>query len=183
MNADDVSERVAAIHRQLGIPRDYATRTGLPLQAEPQTLVEVSPGRTQRRHWLEPYAAARWAQMEAAAEGDGIRLILVSAWRSIAYQQELIERKLGRGQSIEEILQVNAAPGYSEHHSGRAVDLGVAGEPPLTEAFEQTAAFAWLQRNAVRFGFTLSYPRNNPCGIVYEPWHWALPEPGASERV
>ena len=31
---------------------------------------------------------------------------------------------------------------------------------------------AWLRTNAPRFGFHLSYPRNNPHGIGYEPWHW-----------
>jgi D-alanyl-D-alanine carboxypeptidase len=179
MSTDAFADRVAAIHRELGVPADYAARTGLPLIREPETLVEVSPGRTERRHWLEPYAAARWASMEAAAEGDGIRLMLVSAWRSVDYQRGLIERKLARGETIEHILAVNAAPGYSEHHGGRAVDLGVPGTPPLTEAFEHTDAFAWLTRNAERFGFALSYPRENAHGIVYEPWHWAIPAAGA----
>lgn len=175
MSTDPFADRIAALHRELGVPADYARRTGLALVREPETLVEVSPGRTERRHWLEPYAAVRWASMEAAAEGDGIRLVLVSAWRSIDYQRGLIERKLARGEGIEDILAVNAAPGYSEHHGGRAVDLGVPGVPPLTEAFEHTDAFRWLTRNADRFGFALSYPRENAHGIVYEPWHWAIP--------
>lgn len=179
MNTDAFTDRVAVIHRELGVPGDYAERTGLPLVPEPETLVEVSPGRTDRRHWLEPYAAARWASMEAVAEGDGIRLMLVSAWRSVDYQRGLIERKLARGESIEDILAVNAAPGYSEHHGGRAIDLGVPGVAPLTEAFEHTEAFTWLMRNAERFGFALSYPRENAHGIVYEPWHWAIPAEAA----
>jgi len=73
---------------------------------------------------------------------------------------------------VEEILTVNAAPGYSEHHSGYALDIGTPGEPPAEESFESTAAFAWLGEHAGRFGFQLSYPRDNPHGIVYEPWHW-----------
>lgn len=179
MSTDPFADHVAAVHRELGVPEDYARRTGLALVREPETLVEVSPGRTERRHWLEPWAAARWASMEAAAEGDGILLVLVSAWRSVDYQRGLIERKLARGEAIEDILAVNAAPGYSEHHGGRAVDLGVPGVPPLTEAFERTEAFAWLTRNAERFGFALSYPRENAHGIVYEPWHWAIPADAA----
>lgn len=173
---DDYQQRVAAIHRALGIPADYAARTGLALQREPDpaSLVEVAPGRTERRHWLEPRAAARWAALEAAAEHDGVRLVVVSAWRSLEYQQQLIERKLARGRAIEEILAVNAAPGYSEHHTGRAVDLGIPGAPPLTQAFALTRAFAWLRANAHRWGFRMSYPRDNPHGIEYEPWHWAL---------
>ena len=71
---------------------------------------------------------------------------------------------------------MNAAPGYSEHHTGRAVDLTTPGTPPLLEAFERTAAFAWLERHAARFGFVMTYPRNNPLGVIYEPWHWTFHE-------
>lgn len=73
---------------------------------------------------------------------------------------------------MQEILNVNAAPGYSEHHGGRALDIGTPGEPPAEESFEHTPAFAWLTRHAGDFGFVMSYPRGNPHGIVYEPWHW-----------
>ena len=167
--------RIEALHRRLGIPADYGERTGLPLQVEPDTLVSVMIGAGGRELQLTPDAAARWSQMEAAAESEAIRLLLISAYRSVEYQAGLIERKLERGLGIEEILHVNAAPGYSEHHSGRAVDIATPGQEPLVEAFEQSDAFAWLQRNAHRWGFALSYPRDNAHGIVYEPWHWALP--------
>lgn len=174
----DYRARIETLHRRLGIPPDYAVRSGLVLQPEPETLVTVVVGGSDRQHRLTPAAAARWAQMEAAAERDAVRLLLVSAFRSADYQAELIERKLGRGLDIEEILRVNAAPGYSEHHSGRAVDIATPEQEPLIEDFEHTEAFAWLQRNAHRWGFALSYPRANRHGIVYEPWHWALaPDP------
>lgn len=170
---DREAARIAALHRQLGIPADYAERTGLPRQHEPETLVTVV-GAGARECRLAPPAAACWARMEAAAERDGIRLLLVSGFRSIEYQGELIRRKLEGGHAIEDILLVNAAPGYSEHHNGRAIDIGIPGQKPLTEEFERTEAFAWLQCNAHRWGFSLSYPRDNPFGIVYEPWHWAV---------
>ena len=89
-----------------------------------------------------------------------------------AYQLGIIERKRARGLTLDAILKVNAAPGFSEHHSGRALDIGTPGEPAAEESFEHTAAFAWLQQHAAAFGFRLSYPRDNPHGIVYEPWHW-----------
>ena len=78
---------------------------------------------------------------------------------------------------MQAILQVNAAPGFSEHHSGLALDIGTPGEPPAEETFEHTAAFAWLQSDAGQHGFAMSYPRDNPNGIVYEPWHWRF-DPG-----
>jgi D-alanyl-D-alanine carboxypeptidase len=91
----------------------------------------------------------------------------------VDYQARLIRKKINAGQKIGDILEVNAPPGFSEHHTGRAVDVATPGSRPLTEDFESTQAFAWLQRRAAEFGFSMSYPRDNPCGFVYEPWHWA----------
>ena len=75
---------------------------------------------------------------------------------------------------MEQILRVNAAPGFSEHHTGRAVDLGTHDCEALEEEFEQTDAFVWLERNAESFGFAMSYPRGNASGFAYEPWHWCF---------
>jgi D-alanyl-D-alanine carboxypeptidase len=110
--------------------------------------------------------------MQEAALNDGIELQVVSAFRSASYQLGIIERKLDQGLSMDEILRASAAPGYSEHHSGRVVDISCPGFAALEEEFEQSPAFAWLKGNASRFGFSLSYPRNNKHGITYEPWHW-----------
>jgi D-alanyl-D-alanine carboxypeptidase len=110
--------------------------------------------------------------MQAAAMRDGVVLEAISGYRSHDYQLGIFERKLARGLSVDDILTVNAAPGYSEHHSGHALDIGTLDEPPAEESFENTAAFAWLRENAGGYGFVMSYPRDNPHGIVYEPWHW-----------
>jgi D-alanyl-D-alanine carboxypeptidase len=85
-----------------------------------------------------------------------------------------VRAKLARGQSLDEILRVSAPPGYSEHHSGRALDVTTDGARPLELEFEHTAAFQWLERNAGRFGFHMSYPRQNRYGYMYEPWHWCF---------
>ncbi|MEX0900854.1 MAG: M15 family metallopeptidase [Gammaproteobacteria bacterium] len=122
---------------------------------------------------LVPGAAAAWRAMHEAAAADGIELIVVSAFRSITYQHGIIQRKLDAGQTPEQILAVSAPPGYSEHHSGRALDLTTPGSPVLEEAFADTDAFRWLQKHAGRYGFVLSYPPGNPHGFTYEPWHWA----------
>ena len=82
--------------------------------------------------------------------------------------------QLNSGQLIDEILKTNAAPGYSEHHSGRALDLTEDGCEPLCNAFEETQAFHWLTRNASIFGYSMSYTRDCPFGIEYEPWHWCF---------
>jgi D-alanyl-D-alanine carboxypeptidase len=125
---------------------------------------------------LAPRAARAWARMVAAARQDGVQLLVVSAFRSTEYQLGILRRKLERGLTIEEILRVSAAPGYSEHHSGRALDITTPGFAALEEEFEQSPAFAWLDKNALPFGFHLSYPRANRHAIAFEPWHWCWHE-------
>jgi D-alanyl-D-alanine carboxypeptidase len=112
--------------------------------------------------------------MRNAANGNGMKLVAISGFRSIDRQSEIIRAKLASGQAIEEILRTVAAPGYSEHHTGRAIDIGIPGEEALTEGFADTPEFRWLDVNAGGFGFKLSYPCGNPHGISYEPWHWCF---------
>jgi len=167
---------VESINKDLGVPEDYQNKYGLTLQYEESDLVEIENdiyGRLQKaaRIVFEP-----WFQMKALAKSDGISLNIVSAFRPVEKQKEIIQRKLDCGGRIEEILKVCAAPGYSEHHSGRALDLTTYGCKPLTEEFDKTEAFGWLQENAHSFSFSLSYPKGNNYGIAYEPWHWAFNE-------
>lgn len=158
--------------RALGVPPNYGRERGLKVVREPSRLVCAGADIHGRLQWLAAPAAAAWQRMQAAAGNDGIVVQLVSAFRSASYQLEILRRKCDRGQSMEEILKVSAAPGYSEHHSGRVVDVTTPGYAALEEEFESSAAFAWLSRNAKDHGFHLSYPRGNPHGIAYEPWHW-----------
>lgn len=172
--AKDFHERVMGVHEALGIPADYAARCGLPLVEEPRELVTTEPDYYGRQQRLTPEAFQAWSAMRDAAAAEGVTIHLISAFRSLEYQQQLIERKIQGGQSIDTILAVNAAPGFSEHHSGRAIDVGTLDCDALVEAFEHTEAFAWLQRRAAEFGYRLSFPRDNPHGIAYEPWHWCF---------
>lgn len=178
-------ERVSCAHETLGLGADLlregvSGRSRQPLCVEAEELVPVGHdvfGRPQR---LTPAAAHAWSQLQEAATQDEVSLQLVSAFRGVEYQCQLIERKLAAGQALDAILTLSAAPGFSEHHTGNAVDVTTEGSPALEEAFERTACFAWLQLNAARFGFSMSYPRDNPYGIAYEPWHWCF---SGSEEV
>ncbi len=168
------AERLQAMFAELGIPGDYGVSPPRPSYAEAATLEEAGPNIIGRMQRLTPEALDGWRGLQAAAAADGVELLLVSGFRSYDYQADLIRAKLAKGQQIDEILAVNAAPGYSQHHTGLALDIAAPGSRPLTEAFEHSAAFQWLTAHAGRFGFRLSYPRGNPQGFVYEPWHWAL---------
>ena len=156
----------------LGLDEAYGGDTGLTLSAEPCRLEYAGLDRYRRVLWLTAPAARAWRRLHAAALADGVALQAISGYRSHDYQLGIFERKLARGLDLRQILTVNAAPGYSEHHGGVALDIGAPGEPPAEESFEATPAFAWLQRRAADFGFAMSYPRDNPHGITYEPWHW-----------
>ncbi len=161
------------LHTELGIPEDYGLDGSKPVFDEAVDLVDVGPNLVGRMQRLTPVTARKWSEMQAAAEEEGICLLIVSGYRSIEYQARLIRKKINAGQSVSEILAVNAAPGFSEHHTGRAVDIASPGSRPLTEEFEDSGAFRWLERNAGEYGFSMSYPRENAAGFIYEPWHWA----------
>lgn len=166
---------LAALHRRLGIPADYARSRHLRLfrEANIPRLVLVGRDPTDRKAVrLAPRAAAAWRRMRDAAAADGITLIPLSGFRSVRRQTQLIRRKLATGRPLDDILRYVAAPGFSEHHTGRAIDIGDPEDVSVEESFARTRAYRWLRRRAGKFGFTMTYPRGNRHGIGYEPWHW-----------
>ncbi len=165
-------EQIETLVKRLGIDLEIIAARGMPFHAEAAELVTIGLDILNREQRLAPTAAAAWQAMQAAANEDSVQLLPVSGYRSFAEQAAIVERKLERGLPIEAVLTEIAPPGYSEHHSGRAIDIATAGTPPLSESFENTAAYTWLCANAGRFGFVLSFPRDNPYGYCFEPWHW-----------
>lgn len=165
-------QKIAALQKQLGIPLDYGKLHQFELCGPCLQPVPIGKDIFSREQKMTRQAARAWFAMRDAAAIDGIEIQVVSAFRPVDYQAGIIKGKLDAGQCIEDILKVSAAPGYSEHHSGRALDLTSPGFEPLQEEFENSPAFTWLGESAGRFSFRMSYPRNNHHGIAYEPWHW-----------
>lgn len=102
------------------------------------------------------------------AKSDGVTLKIVSAYRSFGTQAVLKNGYLvtyGSGAN-----QFSADQGYSEHQLGTTVDI-TTDDSSLSISFEKTEAFLWLEKNAYKYGFTLSYPKGNAY-YQYEPWHW-----------
>jgi zinc D-Ala-D-Ala carboxypeptidase len=166
-------KRVNAALAELGIPLETIRRRGFPLCFEAEELVVAEIDALGREHRLAPAAANAWKKMKAAAHEDGVGLQIVSAFRSFDRQVDIIRRKIERGYTVDEILRVSAPPGYSEHHTGCAVDIGTLGCDSLEEVFEQSEAFSWLAGNASLYSFFMSFPRDNAYGYCNEPWHWA----------
>ncbi len=129
-------------------------------------------GRTER---LRAAAAERFLDMQEMARQSGLELVAISGFRSTEVQETLFFQ-VGQSQSLtpQERALVSAPPGYSEHHTGYAIDIGDGKRPNthLDVEFETTPAFRWLQANATRYGFELSFPEENDSGVSYEPWHW-----------
>ena len=124
---------------------------------------------------LRTAAARAYNDMVAAAAADGVSIGPLSGFRSIKEQEGVFfEVKQERSQSVTERASVSAPPGHSEHHTGYAIDVGDGNAPAtnLSQDFETTAAAKWLETNATKYNFELSFPKNNAQGVSYEPWHW-----------
>lgn len=145
----------------------------LPYDVAPESELVAIDGNENLR--MRPTAAQKFQQMQAAATADGINLVLLSAFRDLQSQDQLFFGvKEQRSQNATKRAEVSAPPGYSEHHTGYAIDLGDGTAPAthLEVEFADTAAFRWLQQNALKYSFELSFPPNNQQGVSYEPWHW-----------
>ncbi len=113
-------------------------------------------------------------KMREEAKNDGIYLVFLSGYRSINLQKDIFySLKSIRNQEAAERARVSAPPGYSEHSTGFAIDIGDATqrETDFETDFENTDAFRWLTKNAAKFHFKLSFNKDNKY-IDYEPWHW-----------
>jgi D-alanyl-D-alanine carboxypeptidase len=161
-----------SILERLGISLDMVEARNLAEFTEATSLVLVEVGFGGREHLLEPLAASAWQDLSTAANADGVKIYLISAFRSVQRQTAIIEKKIRQGLNIEQILEFSAPPFFSEHHTGCAVDVGTSNATDLEQEFENTDAFLWLTKNASLFGFEMSYPLNNLMGFAYEPWHW-----------
>jgi len=113
-------------------------------------------------------------KMREEAKKDVIYLVFLSGYRSINLQNDIFySLKSFRNQEAAERARVSAPPGYSEHSTGFAIDIGDATQrdTDFETDFENTDAFRWLIKNAAKFHFKLSFNKDNKY-IDYEPWHW-----------
>jgi len=113
-------------------------------------------------------------EMRDEAKKNGIYLVFLSGYRSINLQNKIFySLKSVRNQEAAERARVSAPPGYSEHSTGFAIDIGDATqrETDFELEFEKTRAFRWLIKNAAKYHFKLSFNKDNKY-IDYEPWHW-----------
>ena len=127
----------------------------------PPDLVASSRAGVNAGFRIRSLIVADLSAMRQGAAKAGVRIRLVSAYRSYAVQAELLRaeiRRLGRARAL---LRV-ARPGHSEHQLGTAIDISV-----------ETGAYGWAAKNAWRYGFLVSYPAGKTSSTCYqaEAWH------------
>ena len=155
------------VNKEIRLPDDYSIETAF----------------VQGSYELEAVAAQRCREMIEAAKADGIELKVLSAYRTVQYQQNLFDRNVKSrmedyGMSYDEAVydvSINIAPpGGSEHNAGLAVDIIEADHWDTYEEFEDTEEFAWLVDHCAEYGFILRYlkGKENITGYIYEPWHY-----------
>jgi D-alanyl-D-alanine carboxypeptidase len=160
---------VQGLNERLGVDGRLLGHFPYP-EVESAQLVSLAPGVR-----LRPEAAEAFDRLQHAAAADGIDLVVLSAFRPISLQRRLFfDVMAARNQTSRDRARVSAPPGFSEHSTGFALDVG-DGRAPHTNfspSFDQTAAFQWLEAHAARYHFVLSFPPGNRQGVSYEPWHW-----------
>lgn len=104
------------------------------------------------------------------ADGDGMKLKIISGFRSFGTQASLKSNyKVTYGAGTAN--QFSADQGYSEHQLGTTVDFTTPALGANFDPFDKTPEYKWLVDNAYKYGFVLSYPKKNGY-YQYEPWHW-----------
>jgi zinc D-Ala-D-Ala carboxypeptidase len=120
---------------------------------------------------LHKDAAKAYEQMRNDAKKSNVNLRIVSSFRSRDNQQTNFNNKLQdvkRGKrTLADLYTFNSVPGYSEHHTGYAADFN-----STSPNFAKSKEYQYLVANAKKYGFELSFPKNNHQHIGFEPWHW-----------
>ena len=138
-------------------------------EVEYENLIEIQPNILVHKGMYKSLK-----KMKDDAEKDGIYLVFLSGYRSIKLQKQIFySLKSIRNQVASERARVSAPPGYSEHSTGFAIDIGDAyeRETDFEVSFENTKAFKWLKNNAAKYHFRLSFDKEQT-SVDYEPWHW-----------
>ncbi len=159
------------------ISRKYANRKGMFLRRE---------------------AMEAFTEMHAAAEKEGLQLVVLSATRTFSHQKRIWENKW-QGVSLlhggilatdiedpversREILRFSAMPGTSRHHWGTDIDLNSL-QNSYFEHGQGKLVYQWLKANASDYGFCQPYTahgKRRTGGYEEERWHWSY-KPLASD--
>lgn len=164
------------------LPEDFQWDLVLWSTGEPVDAMSLNSAAYDKVQAVDAAAYQPLKDMFAAAKADGVPLQLVSPYRSISLQDRLfgslvtsyMNAGMSRSDAIKKANVQRTFTGTSEHNTGLGFDLSFSGNWSLTQAFDQTAQFKWLQQHAAEYGFILRYAADKVdiTGIMYEPWHY-----------
>jgi zinc D-Ala-D-Ala carboxypeptidase len=147
----------------------------VPSSYAPGDLVSVSTAGIAGSGYVRKLVIADLRAMDRAAKAAGVRLKVISAYRSYHYQKTVFDRWVSTS-GYSSAVRYSARPGHSEHQLGTSLDFTFVGgvEPWKYADFGATKAGAWLTKNAWKYGFVMSYPKGKEhlTGYIYEPWHY-----------
>ncbi len=144
----------------------------IPYMVEPN--VEIYHKGINERRYLQPIAATALEEMFAAAEEDGLHLVLRCGFRSYRLQNSIYSWNL-KTYGYYEVSRYHALAGTSEHQTGLAVDLCCKATNYKNDfTILDTKEYAWLLENAHLYGWILRYPEDKVdiTGYNFEPWHF-----------
>lgn len=151
---EDVEALPLLVNKYHYLPEDYT----------PKDMVYWQSGEQ-----LGTAAASAFLRLQSGAREVGHQIDITTAYRSISRQESLYQTLVAQG-SVETADKQAARPGYSEHHTGNALDIYAINEEG---SFAQTAAYRWLADNSWQYGYIIRYPQGKEeiTGYQFEPWH------------
>ncbi len=163
VDVDSVPWNLIVVNMEREIPEGY----------DPETKEIFDSG-----YELDARVTPHYEEMYRAGKKDGVTLTPFSGHRS--YERQRINYNnltetymarygLDRKAAAKKAATVILPPGTSEHNIGLAMDIC-----NTYDSFADSAEYAWLMKNAYKYGFILRYPKEKEdvTGIVFEPWHW-----------
>jgi len=149
----------------------------------PESLALISKDflyESKKEAWIHTKVLPYLEELLKGAKNSGLDLKIISAYRSFGEQSSLkgvYTVNYGSGANT-----FSADQGYSEHQLGTTVDFTTTSVGATFSGFSKTPEYEWLEKNAYKYGFILSYPKNNAY-YQYEPWHWRFVGESLAKRL
>ena len=133
---------------------------------------EINTKYAYKGKYLRREAKTSFERLAHDASLIGYNIIAVSAYRDYEYQNKLYNDYVAN-YGVDYANNCSAKPGYSEHQTGLAIDVMASGINNYGQ-FSGTKEYAWMVKNAYKYGFILRYleSEENITGYSYESWHF-----------
>ncbi|MBQ9872051.1 MAG: M15 family metallopeptidase [Eubacterium sp.] len=149
----------------------------LPDDWESTVVLKEATNRYGETYKVEEKALEQFEKLQKECADEGIYIELDSTTRSVAEQQKLWDDwTVEKGEDY--VKKYVAVPGYSEHHTGLAIDVCLDKDGKRIDDNDDMIAekeiFAKVHAKLAKYGFILRYleGKDAETGYSYEPWHF-----------